>query len=33
MAGPPEMVTNLRQTLMESGIDEDDMRWEEFSGY
>jgi ferredoxin-NADP reductase len=33
LAGPPGMVTALRQTLIQAGADEDDIRTEEFSGY
>jgi ferredoxin-NADP reductase len=33
IAGPSTMVTAARQTLSEVGIDEDDMRTEEFAGY
>jgi len=33
LAGPPEMVVAMRKTLMSAGVDEDDMRTEEFSGY
>jgi ferredoxin-NADP reductase len=33
IAGPPTMVTAARQTLTEVGIDEDDIRTEEFAGY
>ena len=33
MAGPPGMVTALRRMLTEAGVDEDDLRTEEFSGY
>jgi ferredoxin-NADP reductase len=33
IAGPPTMVTAARQTLSEVGIDEDDIRTEEFAGY
>jgi len=33
LAGPPGMVTAMRQRLMDSGVDEDDLRTEEFSGY
>jgi len=33
IAGPPEMVIGLHQTLNQSGVDDDDIRAEEFSGY
>ena len=33
IAGPPGMVTALRTMLNDSGIDDDDIRVEEFSGY
>jgi len=33
VAGPPGLVTALRQTLTEAGVDEDDIRTEEFAGY
>ena len=33
IAGPPTMVASMRQTLGEVGIDEDDIRTEEFAGY
>jgi ferredoxin-NADP reductase len=33
LAGPPGMVATLRGTLAEAGIDEDDIRAEEFFGY
>ena len=33
VAGPPGMVTGLRKMLVESGVDEDDIRAEEFAGY
>jgi ferredoxin-NADP reductase len=33
IAGPPTMVTAARQMLGEVGIDEDDIRTEEFAGY
>jgi ferredoxin-NADP reductase len=32
-AGPPEMVSSMRKILTELGIDEDNFRTEEFSGY
>ena len=33
IAGPPAMVTGLRKMLVASGVDEDDVRTEEFAGY
>jgi ferredoxin-NADP reductase len=33
LAGPPAMVAAMRRTLIEAGVDEDDIRTEEFSGY
>ena len=33
IAGPPAMVAGVRQTLGEVGVDEDDIRTEEFAGY
>jgi len=33
IAGPPTMVAATRQTLSEVGVDEDDIRTEEFAGY
>jgi len=33
LAGPPGMVEALRKTLAEAGVDEDDIRAEEFFGY
>lgn len=33
IAGPPAMVTALHKTLQEAGIDDDDIRKEEFAGY
>jgi len=33
IAGPPAMVTAMREMLASVGIDEDDIRTEEFSGY
>jgi ferredoxin-NADP reductase len=33
IAGPPGMVTAMRQLLAQAGADEDDIRTEEFSGY
>lgn len=33
IAGPPEMVGGVRLALTDAGVDEDDIRSEEFSGY
>jgi len=33
IAGPPAMVVAMRQTLVKAGVEEDDIRAEEFSGY
>src|SRR5450759_5402824 len=33
IAGPPAMVAAMRQTLVSAGIEEDDIRAEEFAGY
>ena len=33
ISGPPSMVTSIRKTLNEAGIDDDNIRTEEFSGY
>ena len=33
LAGPPAMVTALRDVLLKAGVDEDDIRAEEFAGY
>jgi ferredoxin-NADP reductase len=33
IAGPPSMVAAARRTLSEVGVDEDDIRTEEFAGY
>jgi ferredoxin-NADP reductase len=33
MAGPPAMVGAMQQMLASAGVDEDDFRTEEFSGY
>ena len=33
IAGPPAMVTAMRQMLSDAGVDEDDIRTEEFAGY
>jgi ferredoxin-NADP reductase len=32
-AGPPTMVTGMRRMLVTAGVDEDDIRTEEFAGY
>src|SRR5579859_1930349 len=32
-AGPPAMVSGMKQTLVSAGIEEDDVRAEEFAGY
>src|SRR5713226_4266068 len=32
-AGPPAMVTGMRKILLGAGVDEDDIRTEEFAGY
>jgi ferredoxin-NADP reductase len=32
-AGPPAMVTGMRKMLVEAGVDEDDIRTEDFAGY
>jgi ferredoxin-NADP reductase len=32
-AGPPEMVAAMRSVVIEAGVDEDDIRSDEFSGY
>ena len=32
-AGPPAMVAAMRQMLTSAGVDEDDIRTEEFAGY
>ena len=32
-AGPPAMVTGMRKMLVGAGVDEDDIRTEEFAGY
>jgi ferredoxin-NADP reductase len=33
LTGPPAMVAGLRSMLLASGVDEDDIRTEEFTGY
>jgi ferredoxin-NADP reductase len=33
IAGPPALVTDMRKMLVSSGIDEDDIRTDEFAGY
>lgn len=33
LAGPPAMVAAMRKTLLETKVDEDDIRTEEFAGY
>jgi ferredoxin-NADP reductase len=33
IAGPPAMVSEMRKMLVASGVDEDDIRTEEFAGY
>ena len=33
IAGPPAMVTEIRKMLVASGVDEDDIRSDEFAGY
>lgn len=33
MAGPPAMITALRTTLHQNGVEDDDIRVEEFAGY
>jgi ferredoxin-NADP reductase len=33
LAGPPAMVVAMRRMLIEAGVDEDDIRIEEFAGY
>jgi NAD(P)H-flavin reductase len=33
IAGPPTMVAATRRTLCKAGVDEDDIRTEEFAGY
>jgi ferredoxin-NADP reductase len=33
IAGPPTMVTAMRETLVRAGVEEDDIRAEEFAGY
>ena len=33
IAGPPAMAATMRQTLVSAGVEEDDIRAEEFAGY
>jgi Na+-transporting NADH:ubiquinone oxidoreductase subunit NqrF len=33
IVGPPKMVSGLHKMINESGIDDDDIRTEDFSGY
>jgi ferredoxin-NADP reductase len=33
IAGPPEMVKGLHTMIHEAGVDDDDVRAEEFAGY
>jgi Na+-transporting NADH:ubiquinone oxidoreductase subunit NqrF len=33
VAGPPAMVAGMRKMLVGAGVDEDDIRTEEFGGY
>jgi len=33
IVGPPKMVSGLHRMINESGIDDDDIRTEDFSGY
>jgi ferredoxin-NADP reductase len=33
IAGPPTMVAATRRMLVDAGVDEDDIRTEEFAGY
>ena len=33
VAGPPALVNGMREMLVASGVDEDDIRSEEFAGY
>jgi ferredoxin-NADP reductase len=33
IAGPPEMVKSLHETIHEAGVGDDDIRAEEFAGY
>ena len=33
IAGPPTMVAAMQQTLVKAGVEEDDIRTEEFAGY
>jgi Na+-transporting NADH:ubiquinone oxidoreductase subunit NqrF len=32
-AGPPAMVASMRKMLVDAGVDEDDIRTEDFAGY
>ncbi len=32
-AGPPAMVASMRATLVSAGVDEDDIRTDDFAGY
>jgi len=32
-AGPPPMVAGMREILVSAGVDEDDIRTEDFAGY
>jgi ferredoxin-NADP reductase len=33
IAGPPSMVTAMKETLIRAGVNEDDIRSEDFAGY
>jgi len=33
VAGPPEMVKGLKTMISDAGVDDDDIRAEEFAGY
>ena len=33
IAGPPKMVTAMRETLVSAGVEENDIRTDEFVGY
>jgi hypothetical protein len=33
IAGPPDMVSGMKQMLVSSGVDEDDIRIDELAGY
>jgi Na+-transporting NADH:ubiquinone oxidoreductase subunit NqrF len=33
IAGPPTTVAGVHRTLIDAGVDEDDIRMEEFGGY